>query len=92
MTTLIVRASENLLTGLGVPGELWISPCQQSLWECVEDSRDHGGHDSEQHERGNEARHQRQHAAYADRPSLHLELAAPCLASRGSVVSQAFHH
>lgn len=35
---LIVRCGENLLTGLRVPGELWISPRQPPLRERVEDS------------------------------------------------------
>jgi hypothetical protein len=62
----VVRPGENLLTALGLPSDLWISPHQPLSWERVEDGRDHSWHDPEQHERGNEAGHQRQHAAYRD--------------------------
>jgi uncharacterized protein (AIM24 family) len=51
MRTPIVRSGENLLTPLRGPGDLWISPRQPLPRECVEDSRDHCGHDPEQHER-----------------------------------------
>jgi hypothetical protein len=72
MQTPIVRPGANLLTWLGVRGDLWISPHQPLSWERLEDSRGHSRHDPEQHEGGNEARHQRQHAAYADRSRPHL--------------------
>ena len=92
MRNRIVRSGGNLLTALEVPPDLWIARRQPLSGERVEDGRDHSRHDAKQQERGNEAHHQREDAAYADRPSPHLEPASPCLASCSSVVPQAFHH
>ena len=46
----IVRARDNLLTARRTLLELWISPPLTRLRERVEDGRDDGGHDPEQHE------------------------------------------
>src|SRR5207344_1239023 len=81
-----------LLTALRTLLELWISPPPTRLRERVEDGRDDGGHDPEQHDGGNETRHHRQHAAYADRSSSPLQGTTPRLASRGGMVLQTLHH
>jgi hypothetical protein len=41
-------------------------------WERIGDGGDNSGHDPQQQEGGNEAGHERQHAAYAHRPRAYL--------------------
>jgi hypothetical protein len=45
----IVRCGNNLLTALGLPGDLWTSLATTS-GEGLEDRGHHGGHDPEKHE------------------------------------------
>ena len=59
--------------------------------ECVEHCGYHRWHDSKQHERRNETDHHRQHTAYADRSSSHLQGTTPRLPSRCRMMLQALH-